>query len=174
MRYSLGLAILVMGLTVQADDSEAKYTSKEGNFAVQFPAGADIAIMERKVSHGTGVKMTATRLDTKTYAVGHINLTAEALKMSPESAIDIIDHSFVTLGGLTKVSEKGLVIEKGKFPAREVVVEQGGKFVRTLIVMAPPRMYMVAVGGAKDFVTGEEGTEFLKSFEVLPPAKLNK
>ena len=77
----------------------------------------------------------------------------------------------MTQTGGKKVSSMDLEFGKGKLPGREIVLEKEGKFMRCQIIFGDPKMFVLTVAGTKDFATGKEGTDFLKSFEIVKPAK---
>ncbi len=173
MRNAVVFAVLAIGLTAMADDEAGKkYTSKDGKFAVQFPAGAKIKTMDQNAPGGIVVKTTTVEADMKTYTVICTVLPGGALKViPPKDILDGAEQGAVAKNGGRKVSAKDLVFGKEKFPGREIVVEKDSNLVRTQIIIADPKVFAVVVGGPKDFATGKEGTEFLKSFELLKLAK---
>jgi hypothetical protein len=175
MRYVLVFAVLAVGLTAVADDDAKKYTSKEGNFAIQFPSGAKVTTKDQKAPGGITLKITAVEGDMKAYAVITTMFPEGTLKAIPAKAIfDGAEQGAAGKSGGAKVSGKDLEFGKEKFPGREFVVEKDGKFIRTLMIIADPKMYILTLSGTKDFATGKEGTDFLKSFEILKPAKNQK
>jgi hypothetical protein len=176
MRYALVFAVLAIGLAAMADDdAEKKYTSKEGNFSVQFPAGAKVKTKDQEALGGITLKITTVDADMKAYAVITTMFPAGALKTIPAKAIfDGAEQGAAGKSGGTKVSTKELEFGTEKFPGREFVVEKEGKYIRTQMIIADPKLYVITVAGPKDYVTGKEGTAFLKSFEILKPAKPEK
>src|SRR5262245_24564832 len=77
MRHVLcALAILVGAVAVAADDE--KFTSKEGKFKIQFPAGAKVNTTETKRIAGTDAEASYTTAEAGgiTYAAGYTDLPA--------------------------------------------------------------------------------------------------
>ena len=167
--------VLAIGLTAVADDKEKKYTSKESGFAIQFPAGAKVMTKDQEAPNGIVIKGTSLELDMKVYGVIAMTFPAGALQALPtKDHLDNGEQGAVTQNGGKKVSAKDLEFGTEKFPGREIVVEKDGMFIRTQIVFADPKMYFLTVAGPRDFATGKEGTDFLKSFEILKLAKPEK
>ena len=172
MRYAVVFAVLSIGLTALADDkAEKKYTSKEGGFAVQFPTEGKVKTMDQKAPGGITVKATSVEVDKKAYAVIFTMFPEGTLKLIPAKTIFDGAEQGAASKGAKKVSAKDLEFGKEKFPGRELVVENDGKYIRTQMIIADPKLYIVTVSGTKEFTTGKEGNDFLKSFEIVKPAK---
>jgi hypothetical protein len=152
---------------------EKKYTSEEGNFAIQYPAGMKVSTREGKQSNFI-LKMTKAESNTKRYSVSYMELPQSALANKAATMFDLIEQPIVNSKEAKILNRSDIVFGKEKFPAREMVVEVGGMFARTQIIHAGPKIYMVGVFGSKDFATGKEADEFFKSFEILTPPKTDK
>ncbi len=175
MRYigAAGAAVLAFGLVGSADDAAGgKYVSKEGGYSVKFPAGADVKTKTQDAPGGLKMIITGTESEKKAYMVMHMELPPGIVKAaSPKAILDGAANGAVAKSGGKQVSSKDMTFGKEKHPGREVVVDKDGNLVRTQIIVADPKIYVVIVGGPEEFANSKAALDFLKSFEITPAAK---
>jgi hypothetical protein len=94
------------------------------------------------------------------------------LKAVPAKAIlDGAANGALQKSGGKEVSRKDFTFGPDKYPARELVVDKDGTAVRTHVIVADPKVFVLVVGGPDGFGTSRAATDFLRSFEILTPAK---
>src|SRR5262245_10271227 len=165
MRPVLAL-VLFVGVTVcvQAADDE-KYTSKEGKFAIQFPAGSKVKTATQKAG-GISLNLASVESDGKTYVTMYTELPEAATKLPPKTLLDAMEKGAVDKSGAKLDSSKDITFGKDKLPGRESVMDKDGNKITARLILADMRVYMVMVGGPKDFATSKDATKFLDSFEI--------
>ncbi len=175
MRYKVAaaVAVLAFGLVGTAQDAPAgRYVSKEGGYAVRFPAGADVKTKTQDAPGGLKMVIASAEADGKAHAVMYMSLPPGVLKAVPaKSILDGAANGAVAKSGGKEVSQKDFTFGAEKHPAREVVIDKDGGVVRTHVIVADPRVFVLVVGGPDGFGTSKAATEFLKSFEITPAAK---
>lgn len=158
------VAVLVCaGLVGGADDE--KYKSKDGKYTVSFPADAKVTTKTQEAG-GVSMKFAQVEQKDKAYIVMYMDLP-EAVKDVPvKNLLDNAEKGSVkeTKGKL--LDSKDIEFGKKKYPGREFVVEKDGSKIRSRIIVVGIRVYVVVVGGPKDYATGKEGDSFLDSFEL--------
>ena len=165
MRLTLALlAAAFLAIPGRAADDE-KYTSKDGKFAIQFPAGTKPKTETKKAGdldlHGASV------FDAdKIYIVLYIDLPDAVKALPAKTVLDGVVQGAVKDGGGKLESSKDITYGKDKFPGREVVVDKDGNKVKSRFVLAGQRVYAVLVGGPKEFATGKDAAKYLDSFEI--------
>lgn len=167
MRRVLTAAVLVAGaaLTAGAADDE-KYTSKDGKFAVAFPAGAKVKLDKKAAGGGLDMKLFTVESKDKAFIVMYMDLPPAAKDVPAKQILDGAEAGSLKQSGSKLVESKDIAFGKAKHPGREILADKGGNKIRTQVIVAEARIYVVAVGGPKDFATGKEGSAFLKSFEI--------
>jgi hypothetical protein len=150
--------------TVGAADDE-KYVSKEGKYAIQFPADAKVETGKQKANR---VDVFFARVVGKdsVYAAMYSDLTDDD-KNTP--AKKILDEA---VGGMLERSNgkakklKDIEFGPDKHPGREVLMEYDGNTMKARIILVGMRVYVAVVTGPKDFATTKDATKFLDSFEI--------
>lgn len=166
MRAILATTIFAaISLTAAAADDE-KYKSKDGKFTVAFPAGAKVKTETKKAGGGIDMKMTTVEAADKAYVVMYMDLPDAAKNVEPKMILDGAEKGSVSQSGGKLDSSKDIEFGKGKLPGREILVDKDGNKIKTWVIIDGVRIYVVAVGGPKEFATGKDGTAFLKSFEI--------
>ncbi len=175
MRYTGAAmaAVLAFGLVGSADDAAAgkKYVSKEGGFSVRYPAGADVKTKSQDAPGGLKMIVTGVEAEKKAYMVMYMSLPDGIVKVAGAKGIlDGAADGAVKKSGGKLVSAKDITFGKGKHPGREVVVDKDGNLVRTQVIVADPKIYVLVVGGPGEFANTKAAADFLASFELTPAA----
>ncbi|HEX4608010.1 MAG TPA: hypothetical protein VH092_07380 [Urbifossiella sp.] len=173
MRYKCAAmaAVLACGLVASGQETTGgKYVSKDGGYTVKFPAGLEVKTKNQDAPGGLKMVMTGGESEKKAYMVMYMVMPEGMLKAVPAKAIlDGAANGAVSKSGGKEVSTKDLTVGKEMFPGREVVVDKDGNLVRTQIIIAD-KVYVLVVGGPEEFAKGKAANDFLKSFEITPPA----
>lgn len=174
MRFKLAAAA-VFGFAlvgVAQDAKDGKYVSKDGGYSVRFPAGVEVKAKTQDAPGGLKMVMAIAEQDKKTHVVMYMALPEGTLKAIPAKTIlDGAAAGALQKSGGKEVSQKDFAFGKEKHPARELVVDKDGMVVRTHVIVADPKVYVLVVGGPGEYGTSKAATAFLKSFELSPPAK---
>lgn len=178
VKIAAAAALLACGLvgTAQNTKDAAKYVSKDGGYAVRFPAGVEVKTKTQDAPGGLKMFMAIAEQDKKTHVVMYMPLPEGTLKAIPAKAIlDGAAAGALQKSGGKEVSQKDFTFGKDKHPARELVVDKDGMVVRTHVIVADPTVFVLVVGGPGEYGSSKTATEFLKSFEITPPkAKAEK
>lgn len=166
MRTLLAAAFLLLASFTSFAADDKKYTSKEGKFAAQFPAGAEVK--EDKKAAGGGIEMRLFIVDKKdkAFIVMYMDLPDAAKNVEPKKILDGAETGAVNQSGGKLKSSKDFEFGKTNLPSREVLVDKEGNLIKSWVILNGTRVYVLAVGGPKEFATEKEGTAFLKSFEI--------
>ncbi len=158
-------ATLVVACTgfVQGQD-EDKYVNKAGKYSIAFPDGVKVKTMDQDSG---GLKMYTASGEAKgnAYVVMYADFPAAVADVPTKVLFDGAEKGAVGEGGKL-VSSKDLTHGPKKLPAREIVINKDGSKLRTRLVLSGTRLYIVIVGGEKDFADSDEAKDFIKSFEV--------
>ncbi|MFO0797154.1 MAG: hypothetical protein U0804_06720 [Gemmataceae bacterium] len=173
MRFVLAAVVAAVGVAAGAQDgADGRYVSKDGGYSIKFPKGTTPKTKTQDAPGGLTMVMTIAEQDKKSHVAMFMELPAGTLKAIPaKSILDGASNGALQKSGGKEVSQKDFTFGKDKHPARELVVDKDGMVVKTHIIVADPRVYVLVVGGPDKYGTSKAATEFLKSFEVLPPAK---
>jgi hypothetical protein len=165
MRYTLATVLFVAATLAAAADDEKKYTSKDGKYAVQFPAGAKVKT-DKQDAGGISINSALAEVEGKAYGVMYTLLPDAVKDVDPKLILDGAEKGAVEKSGGKLVKSKVLAFGAKKYPGRDILVEKDGNKVRTWVILAGTRLYVVLVGGKEDYATGKEATAFLDSFEM--------
>jgi hypothetical protein len=158
-------AALAAGVAAQDKGKAAdKYESKEGKYAVAFPAKPTTTTS--KVGETTMNVATVEKAGSG-FVVIYSDLPAGATKLA--KAKDILEGGEKGLVANLKAkvtSSKEKEFGKQKYPSREIVADAEMVTVRVTLVLAGDRLYQVFVHGPKEFASGKEADKFLESFEI--------
>jgi hypothetical protein len=152
-----------VALTASAADD--KYTSKEGKFKIQFPEGAKVE-KETKKAGNVDMYLTMVKDGDKAYITIYMDLPAAAKDVAAKMILDSAEKGSVQQSGGKVESSKDIEFGKEKYPGREFVVDKDGVKVRNRAILVETRLYLVLVGGPKDFATTKDAGKFLDSFEL--------
>jgi hypothetical protein len=162
-----GMLVVCAGGLVRAqdDDEPMKYTSKEGKFAIMFPAGSKV---KKQKQDASGIEVNIYMVDKgdQAYAVMTMLLPEGAEDLPPKTLLDGGQKGAVEKSGAKLLKAKDMSFGPKKLPGREVLVEKDGNQLRAYLIIDGRRVYMVLVGGPDEFASGKEATAFLKSFEI--------
>lgn len=175
MRYRLAAAaaLLACGVVGTAQDAtDGKYVSKDGGFSIRFPAGAEVKTKTQDAPGGLKMVMAIAEQDKKSHVAMFMALPPGTLAAVPaETILDGAAKGALQKSGGKEVSQKDFAFGKAKHPARELVVDKDGMIVKTHIIVADPKVFVLVVGGPGEYGSSKAATAFLKSFEIHPPAK---
>lgn len=150
-------------------DEAPKYASKGGRYKVRFPDAAKPKVSKQDLPGGLVLNVAAVEAGEKAYVVMYSDVPAGVDKADPKGVLDGAEKGAVANSGgklVGKAKDFEFGKEKEKRKAREVVIEKDGATLKTWIVLAPGRMYVLVVGGPKEFGTSDAAADFLKSFEL--------
>jgi hypothetical protein len=170
LRVLLSMVLLGFGVGfVRAqdddDDPPAKYTNKAGKYAIAFPAKAKVKTMKQE--NGPLTMYTAScEQDGKAFVVMYADFPDEVKDVPAKTLFDGAQKGAAGDGGKV-VSSKDITVGKQKYPGRDIVVDKSGTKLKTRMVLANVRLYVIIVGGEDDFATSKEAQKFLDSFEIL-------
>ncbi|HYH63401.1 MAG TPA: hypothetical protein VD866_01750 [Urbifossiella sp.] len=173
VKIAAALALMACGLVGTAQDTkDGKYVSKDGGYTVRFPAGAEPKTKTQDAPGGLKMVMTIAEADKKSHVAMYMALPPGTLKAVPAKAIlDGAANGALSKSGGKEVSQKDFTHGVEKHPARELVVDKDGMIVRTHVIVADPRVYVLVVGGPGEYANSKEAKAFLKSFEITPAKK---
>jgi hypothetical protein len=159
------VGVLFAAGLVAADDK--KYTSKEGKFAVLFPT--DLKVKTDKKEQG-GLTLITTGAEDKDAGTAHMVIYTElppAIKNVPaKTVLDGAAKGAADKSGGKTLETKEIEFGPNKLPGRDLTLDKDGNKVRIKLILAETKLYIVLVGGKKDFATSKEATNFLDSFEL--------
>ncbi|MDB5306341.1 MAG: hypothetical protein JWO38_543 [Gemmataceae bacterium] len=162
------LAVVVFAgatLTAGADD-EKKYTSKDGKFAVAFPTDGKVKTTKQEVGGGLTINMVVAEGKDRAYSVMFMSLPEAAKDVPAKNILDGAEKGAIDKSGGKLIKSKEIEFGKAKHPGRDILVEKDGNKVRTWIIYTDTRIYVVLVGGPKDYASGKEAQAFFDSFEI--------
>ena len=159
--------VLVLAGLAAAADANKKFQPKDGSYSIAFPAGADVKTQEQ--DPGTGVKLNIAMVDAKdrAYGVMHLVLPDSAKGVAARTLLDAGQNGALQKSGGKLLKSEDITFGKDKHPGRDLLVEKDGSKLRAKVIVAPPRVFIVLVGGPKDYATSEEASKFLDSFEIM-------
>lgn len=159
------LVLVLAGVTAAAD-AEKKFQPKDGSYSIAFPAGAEVKTQQQDPE--TGVKLNIAMVDAKdrAYAVMHLVLPDTAKGIPARTLLDAGQNGALQNSGGKLLKSDEITFGKDKHPGRDLLVEKDGSKLRAKVIVAPPRVFIVLVGGPKDYATSEEASKFLDSFEI--------
>lgn len=176
MRFKIAatVALLACGLVGTAQDAkDGKYVSKDGGYSVRFPAGAEVKTKTQDAPGGLKMVMAVAEQDKKSHVAMFMALPPGTLKSVPAKTIlDGAAKGALEKSGGKEVSQKDFEFGPAKHPARELVVDKDGMVVKTHIIVADPRVFVLVVGGPGDYANSTVASGYLKSFELLTAAEL--
>lgn len=172
---STGAALVGFALVASAQDTPAgRYVSKDGGYAVRFPAGAGAPKLEvRDAAAGlkAHVVVAFDKAERRTYFVTHTPHMTGVLKSQRAQVLDAGEKAVLATPGTTKLAVKDFAYGKAKYPARELLSERDGNQTRTRFVLADPTLYTLVVGGPTEFASSETALDYLDSLDITPPGK---
>jgi hypothetical protein len=173
LKIAAAAALLACGLVGTAQDAkDGKFVSKDGGFTIRFPAGVEVKTKTQDAPGGLKMVMAIAEQDKKSHVAMFMALPPGTLQAVPaKSILDGAANGALQKSGGKEVSQKDFAFGPGKHPARELVVDKDGMVVKTHIIVADPRVYVLVVGGPGDYGNSKAAGAFLKSFELTPPAK---
>jgi hypothetical protein len=166
---TLSVILAYVSLTANAaEDKDApkdgKYTSKDGKFAIQFPKGAKVKEQSEKTADGKSITVIVEDDDKNAYVVIAVDLPAAVKNIPAKTFLEDIGKKSKKEGKLE--SSEDITLGKEKWPGREIVEEKNGTLIKTRAFIVDTRLYVLSVGGKKDFAKTKEATKFLDSFEI--------
>jgi hypothetical protein len=165
MRQVLTALVILAGAALTASAADEKYKSKEGKFEIQFPAGAKVE-KDTKKAGTIDMNFAIAKDGEKAFITMYMDLPAAAKDVPAKAILDGAESGSVKQSGGKVESSKDIEFGKNKYPGREFIVDKDGNKVKNRVVIVETRVYVIAVGGPKDFATTKEGTKFLDSFEI--------
>jgi hypothetical protein len=167
---SFGSCIFCCGIaTFMTKPNWRTHASKEGGYAVEFPAAPRIDPSIRPLKQDQSWKIEGTRIIGKgeDYAVLYKDIEPSKKRRNNDNAI--IDQVVRELEGTLEIKKIGLDVpfEILGFPGREVKlrVGDGGTYVVRIIV-ADNRLYILVVGSRMNQPQEENVQRFLNSFTI--------
>lgn len=173
VKIAAAAALMACGLVGTAQDAkDGKFVSKDGGYTIQFPAGAEVKTKTQDAPGGLLMVMATAEQDKKSHVAMYMALPPGAVKIvGANKILDGAVNGALDKSGGTEVSQKDFAFGKDKHPARELVIEKDGMIVRTHVIVADPKVFVLVVGGPGEYGNSKAAKAFLKSFELTPPAK---
>lgn len=144
-----------------------KHVSKEGKYAVGFPAKPTDKTTEVEAPAPIGkFTLYVSSLDVKkdlAFMVIYNDYPMDVTKTSPQKILLAVrDRSRGTGVLLDEMDTRD-----ANPPTREYIIEKEGNFYRSRTILAGTRLYqVVVVSRGKDGVISKPADEFIKSFEI--------
>lgn len=164
MRNALAAVVVLASVGLVAQGADEKYTSKEGKFAVLFPAGE--VKTDTKTAGVSKMEFAALEVKGNGFMVMYMELPEGAQNLAPKALLDVGQKGGVDKSGGKLVASKDFTFGKDKLPGREFQIEKDGNKANSRIILTKTRLYVVTVAGMKDFATSKEAIAFLDSFEI--------
>lgn len=167
-------ALFACGVVGTAQDAPAeKYVSKDGGYAIRFPAGLEVKTSRQDVPGGLRSYLASAfdKAERRTYVVTYTPHMKGVLKTQAKAVLDLGEKLTLNVANTTKVSVRDFTVGKQKYPARDILSLRDGNQTLTRFVLADPMLYTLVVGGPKEFASGKEATEFVDSLELMPIPK---
>jgi hypothetical protein len=180
MRYKVAAVAAVVGFALVAsaqDDADGKYVSKDGGYAVRFPAGAGepkLKVQDAPAGLKAYVVVALDKAERRTYFVTHTPHQKGVLKTAAKMVLDAGEKAVLATPGTLKLAVKDFTFGKEKYPVRELLTERDGNQTRTRFVLADPTLVTLVVGGPMEFASSKTALDFLDSLELTPPGKKAK
>jgi hypothetical protein len=151
-------------LCLAAAAQDKKYESKDGKYAVAFPAAPET---EAKKAGDVTLHSATAQGAGAVFVVTYSDLPVKAAK--PADVLADGEKELVA-GFKAKASGKETTFGPDKLPAREVTgelaVDMTALHLRATLVLSGGRLYQVLAVGTKEAVTGKAGDAFFASFEL--------
>jgi hypothetical protein len=160
------LALVTCATLCSGAPDDKKYLSKEGQYAVKFPPGASVKTEMSKVND-IEISLAFVNVDDKAYFVMCMAFPSAVKGETAKGMLDWAEKVGVSRTGGKAESSKGFEFGKEKYPGREIVADKDGAKARARLIIAGKRIYILTVGGPKDFATSDDATKFLDSFEIM-------
>ena len=167
-------AVLACGLVGTAQDApDGKFVSKEGGFVARFPPGADVTTKTVPAPGGLKAVITTAVVKAKqqTYMVTYTVHQKGVLKAPARAILELGEKATLVQPMTIRLDARDLAVGKEKYPARDILTERDGHQTRTRFIAADPVLYTLVVGGPKEFASSKDATDFLDTFEIVPPGK---
>src|SRR5262249_43939259 len=131
---ALAFAIVLAGFSA-ATAGDEKFTSKEGQFAIQFPP--NLQAQTKKQADGQRVEMQqlSATSEGKTWAVMFLDLPEGAGLVPPKTILDGAQGGALKATGANLVEAKDIAFGEKKYPGRDVIVEVKTETLRSRIVL---------------------------------------
>jgi hypothetical protein len=165
MRQILTALVVLAGAAFTCAADDEKYKSKDGKFEIQFPAGTKVE-KDTKKTGGIDMNFAIGKDGEKAFIAMYMDLPAAAKDVPAKTILDGAEKGSVSQSGGKVDSSKDIEFGKNKYPGREFVADKDGNKTKTRVIIVETRVYVIAVGGPKDFATTKDGTKFLDSFEI--------
>lgn len=159
-------ALLALVASAAGQDFK-QYASGAGRYKAQFPGDVKSETTDLMAGKDT-LKLTLDSVELKgdtTFMVSYVDASDEVAKKPAGPRLDKVRDG--NKGASGKVLEdKSIEFGAEKFPARDLLIESPGGYVRNRAVIAGNRLYQVMVQGSKDVVTSPSADKFINSFEI--------
>ncbi|MCI0703781.1 MAG: hypothetical protein L0241_22205 [Planctomycetia bacterium] len=163
MRSAIALSlILAFGAGAQAQ--EKKFTSQDGRFKATFPTAK---VMENEQDVG-GITLYSfgTESRGRAFLVMYMDFPIVIKGNMVKELFDGTQEGAAKEGDGKLLSSINTTFGPKKLPAREILIKNDEKIIRTLLVLDGKRMYMIMAGGMDSFTTNKEAFAFFESFEI--------
>ncbi|WP_439622198.1 hypothetical protein [Gemmata sp.] len=168
MRTLLSTVFVLGAACGLAAQDAKKYESKDGRYAVAFPAAPTV---DSKKSGELTISTAAVEAKDVAYMVIHSDLPAETVKASKaEDILESGEKGLVDNFKAKVTKSQPTTFGADKYPGRnvtaEVKVDATTLQLRLRIVLANNRVYQVLAVGSPDAVGGAAADKFFESFEI--------
>ncbi|AWM38156.1 hypothetical protein GobsT_37430 [Gemmata obscuriglobus] len=160
---ALSIALVLTITVAGAAAGGEKYTSKEGQFAIAFPKGAEAKTHKNEKGRAS---LDAVLVESQgtLHGVAYGEVPAAELK-NLGTFYDSVESGLVKRTGAKVTERKEVTFGPDKLPARDLLTERDGVHGRLVLVVNGTRIYAIMVRGSKEFVSSTEAAAFVASFE---------
>jgi len=163
MRTVIAVAVLALGAASLTGQDDKKY-EKDGKFTAKFPSTP--TTLTRSAG---GLTLNLTLADFEKGKGGmmvvYADIPAEKVKApTPDQILDSCKRALEEDFKLKNMKAEPAPFGAKKLPARSISGDRDDLFINGTIVLSGNRLYQVYAFGPKEFVTGKDAEEFLKSF----------
>lgn len=163
MRTLIAVAVLMAGAAALTAQDDKKY-EKDGKFTAKFPTAP--ATLTRSAG-GLTLNIVLADHDKGKGGLMVIYSDIPADKVKAPTPDQILDSCKRGLEEEFKLKNSKIEpVKDAKRPTRTVEGDRDDMFITGQIVLAGNRLYQVYAFGPKEFATGNEAKEFIKSFAV--------
>jgi hypothetical protein len=152
--------------TVSGQEFKA-YASGAGRYKIEFPGAVKTETTDIAAGKDT-LKLTIDSVELKgdtVFMVSYVDATVEGAKRPAATRLDKVRDG--NKGDAGKVIEdKEVTVGTEKHPARDILIETPGGYIRNRAVIVGARLYQVMIQGSKDVVTSPSADKFINSFEI--------
>lgn len=165
MRALIAVAVLALGCAALTAQDDKKY-EKDGKFTAKFPSAPNT--LTRSAG---GLTLNLALSDYEKGKGGlmvvYADIPADKVKApTPDQILDSCKRALEEDFKMKNLKAEPAPFGPKKLPARTIAGDRDELHINGTIILSGNRLYQVYAFGPKDFVTGKDADEFLKSFAI--------